>query len=54
MKNDDMQFGLAHSKRITDAIVIVGEAQEKFKANDNGHYYAFIDLEKEFGRVTSL
>ena len=51
MKIDDMQFGFTHGKSTTDAIFIVRQVQEKFRAKDRRLYYAFVDLEKAFDRV---
>ena len=42
---DDVQFGFMKSKETTDAIFIVRQMQEKFRAK------GFVDLEKAFDRV---
>jgi len=43
---DDMQFGFMKGKGITDAIYIVREMQEKFRAKGKKLYFGFVDLEK--------
>jgi len=43
---DDMQFGFMKGKGITDAIFIVREMQEKFRAKGKKLYFGFVDLEK--------
>jgi len=48
---DDMQFGYMKGKRTTDAIFIVRQMQEKFKAKGKKLYFGFVDLEKAFDRV---
>ena len=50
MKTDDMQFGFTNGKSITDAIFIVRQIQDKFRAKDTRLYYAFINLEKAFDK----
>ena len=51
VKIDDMQFGFTQGKSTTDAIFIVRQLQEKFRAKDRTLFYAFVDLEKAFDRV---
>jgi len=46
-----MQFGFMKSKGTTDAIFIVREMQEKFRAKGKKLYFAFADLAKAFHRV---
>lgn len=48
---DDMQFGFMPGKGTTDAIFIVRQVQEKYRAKDKKLYLAFVDLEKAFDRV---
>jgi len=36
---------------MTDAIFIVRQMQEKFRAKGKKLYFGFVDLEKAFGRV---
>jgi hypothetical protein len=48
---DDMQFGFVSGKSTTDAIFIVRQVQEKFRAKEKELYYAFVDLEKAYDRV---
>jgi len=45
---DDMQFGVMKVIRITDAIFIVRQMQEKFRAKGKKLYFGFVDLEKAF------
>ena len=47
---DAMQFGLMPGKRMTDAIFIVQQMQEKYGCKRK-LYFAFVDLEKTFDRV---
>ena len=51
VKIDDMQFGFTSGKSTTDAIFIVRQIQEKFRAKKKNLYYAFVDLEKAYDRV---
>ena len=51
MSIDNMQFGFINGKGTTDAIFIMRQVQEKHQAKKKKLYYAFVDLEKEFGRV---
>jgi len=46
-----MQFGFMKGKGTTDAISIVRQMQEKFRAKRKKHYFGFIDLEKALDRV---
>ena len=46
---DAMQFGLMPGKRMTDAIFIVQQMQEKYGCKRK-LYFAFVDLEKAFDR----
>jgi len=48
---DDMQFGFMEGKGTTDAIFIVRQMQEKFRAKGKKLYFSFVDLEKSFDRV---
>jgi len=46
-----MQFGFMKGKGTTDAIFIVKQMQEKFRAKGKKLYFGFVDLEKAFDRV---
>jgi len=48
---EDMQFGFMKGKGTTDAIFIVRQMQEKFRAKGNKLYFSFVDFEKAFDRV---
>ena len=48
---DDMQFGSMKGKGTTDAIFIVRQMQEKFRAKGKKLCFDFVDLEKAFDRV---
>jgi len=48
---DDMQFGFMKGKGTTDAIFVVRQMQEKFRAKGKKLYFGFVDLEKAFVRV---
>jgi len=48
---DDMQFGFMKDKGSTDAIFIVRQMQEKFRAKGKKLYFGFVDLEKACDRV---
>jgi len=48
---DDMQFGFMKGKGTTDAIFIVRQMQEKFRAKGKKLYFGFVDLEKAFDMV---
>jgi len=48
---DDMQFGFMKGKGTTDAIFIVRQMQEKFRAKGKKPYLGFVDFEKAFDRV---
>jgi hypothetical protein len=48
---DEMQFGFSPGKGTTDAIFIVRQIQEKFRAKKKNLFYAFVDLEKAYDRV---
>jgi len=48
---DNMQFGFMKGKGTTDAIFIVRQMQEKFRAKGKKLYFGFVDLEKAFDRV---
>jgi len=48
---DDMQFGFMKGTGTTDAIFIVRQIQEKFRAKGKKLYFGFVDLEKAFDRV---
>jgi len=43
----DMQFGFMNGKGTTDAIFIVREMQEKFRAKGKKLYFGFVDLGSE-------
>jgi len=45
---DDMQFGFMKGKGTTDAIFIVRQMQEKFRAKGKKLYFVFVHLEKNF------
>ena len=47
----DMQFGSVKGKGTTDAIFIVRQIQQKFRAKGEKLYFGFVDLEKSFDRV---
>ena len=51
VKIDDMQFGFTPGKSTTDAIFIVRQMQEKYRAKRRPLYYAFVDLEKAYDRI---
>jgi len=46
-----MQFGFMKGKRTTDAIFIVRQTHEKFRAKGKKLYFGFVDLEKAFDWV---
>ena len=48
---NDMQFGFMKGKGTTDAIFIVRQMQEKFRAKGKKLYFGFVDFEKAFDRV---
>ena len=48
---DDMQFGFMKGKATIDAIFIVRQTQEKFRAKGKKLYFGFLDLEKPFDKV---
>jgi len=48
---DDMQFGFMKCKGTADAIFIVRQMHEKFRAKGKKLYFGFVDLEKAFDRV---
>jgi len=48
---DDTQFGYVKGKGTTDAIFIVRQMQEKFRAKRKKLYFGSVDLEKAFYRV---
>jgi len=48
---DDMQFGFVKGKGTTDAIFIVRQMQEKFRAKGKKLYFGFVDLGKAFDRI---
>jgi len=45
---DDTQFGFMRGKGTADAIFIVREMQEKFRAKGKKLYFVFVDLRKSF------
>jgi len=47
----NMQFGFMKGKGTTDAIFIVRQVQEMFRAKGKKLYFGFADLEKAFDRV---
>ena len=49
---DAMKFGFMPGRATTDATFIMSQLQEKYLANNQDLYFAFIDLEKAFDRVT--
>jgi len=48
---DDMEFGFMKGEGSTDAIFVVRQMQEKFRAKGKKLYFGFVDLEKAFDRV---
>ena len=48
---DDMQFGFMPGCGTTDAIFILRQIEEKYIGKNCNLYFAFVDLEKVFGRV---
>jgi len=48
---DDMRFGFMKGKGTTDAILIVRQMQEKFRAKGKKLYFGSVDLEKAFDRI---
>ena len=48
---DEMQYGFVPGRGTTDAIFVVRQLQEKFRANKKPLYFCFVDLEKAFDRV---
>ena len=48
---DEMQFGFTPGRGTTDAIFIVKQIQEKFRAKGRPLYYDFVDLEKAYDRI---
>ena len=48
---DDIQMGFTKGKGTTDAIFIVRQMQEKFRAKGKKLYFGFVDLERAFDRV---
>jgi len=48
---DNMQFGFMKGKGTTDAIFLVRQMQEKFRAKGKKLYFGIVDLEKAFDRV---
>jgi len=48
---DDMQFGFMKGRGTTDAIFIVRQMQENFRAKEKKLCFGFVDLEKAFDRV---
>jgi len=48
---DDMQFGFMKGKGTTDAIFIVRQMQENFRAKGKKLHFGFVDLKKAFDRV---
>jgi len=47
---DDIQFGFMKGKGSTDAIFIVRQMQENFRAKGKKLYFGFVDLEKPLTR----
>ena len=47
---DDMQFGFVKDKGTTDAIFIVSQMQEKFRAKEKKLYFGFVELKTAFER----
>jgi len=50
VKIDSMQFGFMPGKGTADAIFTVRQMQEKYGCKGKKLYFAFVDLEKAFGR----
>jgi len=48
---DDMQFGFMKGKGTTDAVFIVRQLQDKFRAKGKKLYFGFVDFEKASDRV---
>jgi len=48
---DDIQFGFMKAKETTNAIFIVRQMEEKFRAKGKKLYFGFVGLEKAFDRV---
>lgn len=48
---DEMQKGFMPGKGTTDGIFMVRQMQEKYRGKGRKLYYAFVDLEKAYGRV---
>ena len=48
---DDSHFGFVPGRRITDAIFVVSQLQEKYLAANKRLYMAFVYIEKAFDRV---
>jgi len=48
---DEMQFGFVPGKGTTDAIIIVRQLQEKYRAANKPLFFTFVNLEKAFDRV---
>ena len=44
---DDMQFGFMKGKGTTDAIFLVRQMQQKFRAKGKKLYFGFVDLKKK-------
>ena len=52
MKIDDVQFGFMQGRGTTDAIFILRQLQEKFRAKNKNLHFAFVDQKiwiKSFG-----
>jgi len=50
---DDMHFGFMKGKGTTDAILIIRQMQEVFRAEGKKLYFGFVDLDKAFDMVPS-
>ena len=51
---DNSQFGFVPGRGITDAIFVLRQLQEKYLADNNRLYPAFVDLETAFDRVPRM
>jgi len=51
IETDDMQFSFMKGKGTTNAIFIVRQMQEKFRAKGKKLYFGFVNLEKAFNIV---
>ena len=49
---DDMQFGFMPGRGTTDAIFVLRQIREKYIRKNRNLYFAFVDLEETFDKVT--